>query len=41
MLRNLHSEAEEGCLMGVSVWGNPDDSNFLTIIGKCIAELGF
>ena len=40
MLRNLHDEAEEGCLMGVSIWGNPAQNNFLNLVGNSISELG-
>lgn len=32
MLRNLHTEAEKECLLGVSVWGNKKDNNFFSAI---------
>jgi hypothetical protein len=32
MLKNLHNEAEKGCLLGVSVWGNKDQNNFMNAI---------
>lgn len=31
MLSNLYSMAEEGCLLGVTIWGDKHLSNFLTI----------
>ncbi len=32
MLRNLYKQAEKGCLLGVSVWGNIDKNNLMTSI---------
>jgi hypothetical protein len=31
MMKNLHSLAAEGCLMGVTIWGDKKLSNLLTI----------
>lgn len=39
MLKNFHSYAEEGCLMGVSIPGNEELSNFFPITQKIIQEL--
>lgn len=39
MLKNLCNYAEEGCLMGVSVPGNEELSNFFPITQKLIDEL--
>ena len=41
MLRNLHDLADEGCLMGVSVWGDKAKNNFFTAIGEAISETGY
>ena len=40
MLRNLHSMAVEGCLMGATVWGNKAESNFMTIKGEAMEACG-
>lgn len=39
MLKNLYNYAEEGCLMGVSIPGNEELSNFFPITQKLIDEL--
>lgn len=38
MLTNLHKEAEKGCLLGVSVWGNKDNNNLMTSIRESYLE---
>jgi len=32
MLSNLGKEAEKGCLLGVSVWGDKNHNNLMTSI---------
>ena len=41
MLKNLYNEAEEGCLMGVCVWGNPATNHVHPEMKNSIVELGF
>lgn len=41
MLKNLYDSAAPGCLMGVSVWGNKDNNNFMTTMRSSIIESGF
>jgi 2-polyprenyl-3-methyl-5-hydroxy-6-metoxy-1,4-benzoquinol methylase len=36
MLRNLHNEAKEGCLLGVSVWGSKQSNYMLTSTAEAI-----
>jgi hypothetical protein len=36
MMKNLHSLAAEGCLMGVTIWGDKNLSNFLTIPDRAL-----
>jgi hypothetical protein len=40
MIRNLYDYAETGCLMGVTIWGNPEKNNFLTLSDKGKKALG-
>jgi len=32
MLRNLHGVSEDGCLLGLTVWGNKALSNFIPVL---------
>lgn len=32
MLKNLYSEAESGCLLGISVWGDKNNNNLMNSI---------
>lgn len=41
MLRSLHASAEEGCLLGLSIWGDKDKNNFLMFIREAILEAGY
>ena len=40
MMKNLHSMAAEGCLMGATVWGNKAFSNFMTIAPEAMKANG-
>ena len=40
MMRNLSSMAEEGCLFGVTIWGNKELSNFMTLIPEAMKAKG-
>ena len=31
MMKNFHSMADEGCLLGLTIWGDRNQSNFMTI----------
>ena len=31
MMKNFHSMAQEGCLLGLTIWGDKQQSNFVTI----------
>lgn len=32
MMKNLHEMSAEGCLLGVTIWGNKAESNLMTIL---------
>jgi hypothetical protein len=36
MMKNLHSLAAEGCLMGVTIWGDEKLSNLLTLYNQAL-----
>lgn len=36
MMKNLHGMAEEGCLLGVTIWGDKAQSNLLTILKEAL-----
>lgn len=38
MLRNLYNEAEEGCLLGVSVMSSLEDNTFFTTLKSAFME---
>lgn len=40
MLRSLHAMSEEGCLLGLTVWGDKTKSNFMTLPEKYKLEKG-
>jgi trans-aconitate methyltransferase len=40
MLKNLNSMAEDGCLLGVTIWGNKELSNFMTLIPQAMKAKG-
>lgn len=40
MLTNLYNEAESGCLMGVSIWGDKAYNLFHPLIEQSIREHG-
>jgi hypothetical protein len=40
MLENLWNSAEEGCLMGLTVWGNKENTNVLSLIEELNKEYG-
>ena len=40
MMKNLHSMAAEGCLMGATVWGNKEASNFMTLSAQAMIANG-
>jgi hypothetical protein len=40
MLENLASVASEGCLLGVTVWGDKKLSNFMTLTTQAMKHLG-
>ena len=40
MLQNLYELAEPGCLLGVSVWGEKSQHNFLTLKDEALNHLG-
>ena len=31
MMKNLWEQSEEGCLLGVSIWGKPENNNFFSL----------
>lgn len=39
-LKNLHSLAAENCLLGLTVWGNPQDANLMTLPSQALKEKG-
>jgi len=39
-LKNLHSLASESCLLGLTVWGNPEHANLMTLPSKALKEKG-
>lgn len=40
MLENLASVAAEGCLLGVTIWGDRKFSNFMTLTTEALKHLG-
>ena len=40
MLNALSKQALEGCLLGVTIWGNPKESNVMTLRSKALEHLG-
>lgn len=36
MLKSLYDQAEEGCLLGVTVWGDKTKNNFLDAVRTSI-----
>jgi hypothetical protein len=40
MMKNLHSMAEEECLLGVTVWGDKAKSNLMTILPEAMKASG-
>lgn len=38
MLKNLYNEAEEGCLLGVSVMSSLEDNTFFTTLKSAFME---
>lgn len=40
MLTNAHKTTTEDALMGVTIWGDKTKSNFYTLVGKAIKDLG-
>ena len=36
MMRNLHSMAAEGCLLGVTIWGDKSQSNFFPLFREAV-----
>lgn len=40
MLENLASVASEGCLLGVTIWGDRKKSNFMTLPHEAMNKLG-
>ena len=40
MLKNFHSMAAEGCLLGVTIWGEKALSNFMTILPEAMKANG-
>jgi hypothetical protein len=36
MLKNLHESAAEGCLMGVTIWGDKAKNNFFPKIREAM-----
>lgn len=41
MLQSLYDQAEEGCLLGVTVWGDKNKNNYLDSVRISILESGF
>lgn len=39
-MNNLHSMAEDKCLLGVTVWGDKNLSNFLPILDEAMQAHG-
>ena len=40
MMKNLHYLAAEGCMLGVTIWGDQTKSNFLTIPDEAMKAHG-
>jgi len=38
MLQSLYDQAEEGCLLGVTVWGDKNKNNYLDSVRISILE---
>ena len=36
MMKNLHSMAAEGCLFGLTIWGDKEKSNFMTMFPEAM-----
>lgn len=34
MMKNFHDVAEEGCLLGLSIWGSPQENNWFRLVGE-------
>lgn len=34
MMKNIWEIADEGCLLGVSIWGRPEDNNFFPLFDE-------
>lgn len=41
MLKSLYDQAEPGCLLGVTVWGDKDKNNLMGAMRSSILEAGF
>lgn len=40
MMNNFGDMAEEGCLLGLTIWGDKEESNFFAIMPKALEEFG-
>ena len=40
ILRNLYEVSTEGCILGVTIWGDKEKNNFLRLFDDAVEALG-